>query len=167
MTHRTVVLPLGFGLSAVLCFAARGRATDVPRPAVRVYTNADLERVRPLRAETGVDSVPAAAPGTASSQPERGLPRGRGEAYWRREASRTRQKLSALGEQRESLRARIAEQEGDARRFLRRRSAGLDSSSSLATLQARLAAVERRIREIEDDLFERARRDGALPGWLR
>jgi len=167
MTNRTVVLPLGFGLSAVLCFAARGRAADVPRPAVRVYTNADLERVRPFRDETGVGSVPAVPPGAAASHPERERPRGRGEDYWRKEAGRTRLKLQALAEQREALRARIAEQESDTRRFLRRGPAAASPAASLIALQSRLAALERRLRETEDDLLDRARRDGALPGWLR
>jgi len=167
MTNRTVVLPLGFGLSAVLCFAARGRAADVPRPAVRVYTNADLERVRPFRDETGVGSVPAVPPEAAASHPARELPRGRGEDYWRKEAGRTRLKLQALAEQREALRARIAEQESDTRRFLRRGPAAASPAASLIALQSRLAALERRLRETEDDLLDRARRDGALPGWLR
>lgn len=167
MNNRTAVLPLGFGLSAVLCFAARGRTAEVPRPAVRVYTNEDLERVRPYRDETGVGSVPAVPPGAKPGRPEAREPRGRGEAYWRKEAERVRQKLRALAEQREELRARIAEQEGDSRRFARRRGAASAPATSLATLQARLASLERRLRETEDDLLERARRDGALPGWLR
>jgi hypothetical protein len=34
-------------------------------------------------------------------------------------------------------------------------------------LQERLSALEARIREMESSLLDRARREGALPGWLR
>jgi len=45
-------------------------------------------------------------------------------------------------------------------------SASLSGSGS-SRLQAKLASLERRLREMEEDLADRARRDGALPGWLR
>jgi hypothetical protein len=170
MTLRTVVLPLGFGLSAVLCSSARGTPDDAEgrkRPPVRVYTNEDLDRVRPFRDETGVRSVPAvpAAEGeTRSTSDER--PRGRGEAYWRREAERVRDRVQAMEAQAAELRAQIAERAAEASRLTRGRSTSA-GSGSLATLRAKLEALERRMREIEDGLADRARREGALPGWLR
>ena len=94
--------------------------------------------------------------------------RGGGEAYWRKEAGRIREKLRAMTEQREALRAQIAEQESGADSFQRRRrSSSASSSTSVRALKARLAALERRMHDTEDDLLDRARRAGALPGWLR
>ncbi|HUL79076.1 MAG TPA: hypothetical protein VL691_17550 [Vicinamibacteria bacterium] len=171
MTLRTVVLPLGFGLSAVLCSSTRAHPDDGAersRPPVRVYTNADLERVRPFRDETGVSSVPAAPPAgrpTRSSGGER--PRAHGEEYWRHEAERVRERLRAMEAQATALRAQIAERDDD---WSHLRTRGRRSSSvgtSVGSLRARLLALEHRMRATEDDLSERARREGALPGWLR
>jgi hypothetical protein len=152
------------------------RGADAPptaspaRPAVRVYTNADLDRVHPLRGDTGVHSVPAETPADAAPPAEptmRG--RGRGEAYWRREAGRVRERVLSLEASAAELRARIEEQRDEASQLGGRRRPGSASAggSSLAGMRARLRSLERRIRAAEDDLLDRARRDGALPGWLR
>jgi hypothetical protein len=172
MTLRTTVLPLGFGLSAIFCVSP-ATADEAPTPApprARLYTNEDLDRVRPFRDQTGVGSVPAVAsddrPAPARTE-ER--PRKRGEDYWRHEATRVRDRVRAMEAQATELRARIAEREEEASRWLtarRRRSVGTSSGSS-ATLQAKLATLERRMRQLEEDLADRARREGALPGWLR
>lgn len=172
MTLRTVVLPLGFGLSAVLCIAATA-ADEEPgqpaaRPPARVYTNEDLERVHPFRDETGVRSVPAVSPDERPApEPAGKPPRRRGEEYWRREAGRVRDRVRAMEAQAAELRARIAERADEASHTLARRRSGSSSSGTEATLRARLLALERRMRQIEEDLADRARRDGALPGWLR
>jgi hypothetical protein len=147
----------------------RAPAARPARPPVRVYTNADLERVHPFAAETGVRSVPAVEPGERQPRRERSEPaaRGRGEAYWRQQATAVRERVRALEERAAGLRARIAERERERASTVygsrRRGSAG----GSPDALRASLAALERRIRATQDDLEERARRDGALPGWLR
>jgi hypothetical protein len=172
MTLRTVVLPLGFGLSAVLCVAAAA-AEEEPapapsRPPVRVYTNEDLSRVHPFRDETGVRSVPAVSPDERPApEPAGKPPRRRGEEYWRHEAERVRDRVRAMEAQAVELRARIAERADEASHTLARRRSGSSGTGSEATLRARLLALERRMRQIEEDLADRARRDGALPGWLR
>jgi len=178
MTSRTSVLPLGFGLSAVLCFGPASSAEEPPakpsRPPVRVYTNDDLARVHPFRSDTGVDSVPAAAPAARErdSRPAAGggASRTRGEEYWRHEAVKLRDRMRTLVDQAETLRARIAARENQQRRASRqgrRSSSRTTAADPGATLRAQLANVERRMRELEDDLADRARREGALPGWLR
>lgn len=169
MTLRTVVLPLGFGLSAVLWSSARGTPDDAEgrkRPPVRVYTNEDLDRVRPFRDETGVRSVPAVPAEEGETRRADERPKGRGEAYWRREAERVRDRVRAMEAQAAELRAQIAERAAEASRLTRGRR-GTSGSGSPATLRAKLEALERRMREIEDGLADRARREGALPGWLR
>ena len=169
MTTHTI-LPLGLGLSVLLC-ATAGASDDEagppPRRPVRVYTNEDLERVHPFRDQTGVRSVPAEPPAEAAPLAEpRGRPAGRGESYWRREAARVRERVRGLEAQAVELRAQITERTEEIGRLLTRRRRS-SSRGSDGTLRAKLAGIERRIRQEEDDLSERARRDGALPGWLR
>jgi len=178
MTLRTIVLPLVFGLAAIL-FVSTAPADDAPaspkHPPTRVYTNEDLDRVRPFRDQTGVRSVPAVAPDpppTGSRARERAADapadaHGRGEDYWRRERERVRDRVRAMEAQAAELRAKIAERAEEASRLLTRGRSGASGTGSAATLRARLVALERRMRQTEEDLSERARRERALPGWLR
>lgn len=143
------------------------------KPAVPVYTNEDLERVHPFRDETGVASVPAFPPAERPGRFDHGpdadgvKPRARtadrhSEAYWRAEAERVRGQVRKLEAQAEDLRRRIGAAHVEPWSSRRRRAAP-DTSA----WQTRLAAVERLRREVEADLLDRARRAGALPGWLR
>ena len=68
---------------------------------------------------------------------------------------------------RTSCALQIAERAEEAGRRLTRGRRASSGAGSAATLRARLVALERRMRQMEDDLAERARRAGALPGWLR
>ena len=114
--------------------------------------------------------MPAAPADAAARRAEREpATRGHGEAYWRREAAAVRERLRALEERAAGLRTRIAERERAraTRPSTAAASARPPASTSVASLQASLAAVERRMQRTQDDLEERARRDGALPGWLR
>ena len=181
MSRRMPLTSGALGLLAVACAtttilttvtAIAGGADEAARtparPPVRVYTNADLERVHPFAAQTGGSLVPA-APADQDSRAEREpVSRGQGEAHWRREAAVVRERLRALEERAEGLRTRIAERErarDDTVYGARKRSAS--GSTSVTSLRASLAALEQRIQKTQDDLDERARRDGALPGWLR
>jgi hypothetical protein len=181
MTLRKIVLP-GFGLSAILCASAAASDDPPPspqRPPVRVYTNEDLDRVRPFRNETGVASVPAVAPDGPASRSRAGAldgrgsalvdAHGRGEDYWRREAERVRDRMRAMATQADELRLRLAERSEEASHALTRGRRGSSGSgaTSAASLRARIAALESRMKEMETDLSERARRARALPGWLR
>jgi uncharacterized protein YicC (UPF0701 family) len=64
------------------------------------------------------------------------------------------------------LRAQIAERIDEAAHSTKGRRS-TSGRGSPATLQAKLDALERRVREVEDRFADRARREGALPGWLR
>ncbi len=170
MSVRIAYLGQAMRLSLLLAAAVEAGADEAPRPAARpparVYTNADLDRVHPFAAETGVSSVPAVTPGDAPPAESPEAPRrGRGEDYWRSEATRVRERLRALEERAAQLRARISERAKESEVFGRRRASS--GSTSVTSLRASLAAVERRAQKTQDDLEERARRDGALPGWLR
>jgi hypothetical protein len=154
-------------VSMGVLLAAGTVAADEPK---RVYTNEDLARVSPLRSETGVDSTPAQPPPADTAvATARGSARARGgatsEARWRHEAERVRQRVRALHDSADGLRLRIAQQHAAA--AAKRDKSGQPHRDQGAALEQRLALVLRQARELEADLEERARRDGALPGWLR
>jgi hypothetical protein len=138
------------GVALVVCSLCLSARADEKKP-VPVYTNADLERVRPYRDDTGVASRPAVASVPTAEAESR--PTGRGEAYWRREAARVRQRLEALAEQEEARRQRPG-----VRSF---------TDPQVVRWQARIQGLQARRRALEEALLDRARRDGALPGWLR
>src|SRR5262245_13131006 len=170
MTLRSTfrALALGLSLAPALPFvllAAEEKPTP-RRPKARIYTNDDLDRVQPFAAETGGSSVPAVP--AEEARPARAAEsgrKGRGEAHWRAEAARVRERLRELEERAAGLRSQIAERSSQSEVFGRRRSSS--DKTSVVRLQASLAAIERRARQTQEDLEERARRDGALPGWLR
>jgi len=170
MTLRPTFRAMAFGLSLASVVASPLQAAQEkpapPRPKARVYTNEDLDRVHPFAAETGGSSAPAVeAEETTKARSAERERKGKREEHWRAEAARVREKVRALEERAAELRSKIAERSNESEVFGRRRSSG--AKTSVAPLQASLAAVERRIRLTQEDLEDRARRDGALPGWLR
>ncbi len=172
MTRWTTYRALALGLPLLAPpapTACEEQAHAKERPKARLYTNDDLERVHPFAAETGVRSMPAVSPTPAEeTKPRReGRSLRQGEAYWRAEAERVRQKLRALEERAAELRVRISERSSRSEVFGRRGSSSSSRGTSLLSLQSSLALVEKRARLLEEDLAERARRAGALPGWLR
>jgi predicted RNase H-like nuclease (RuvC/YqgF family) len=156
MTHRWVLLAL---LSAAPALAAEP-------PVPTLYTNEDLDRIHPYRAQTGVTSTPACDPSEKQTDARDGARSRRAardadreETYWRREARRHRLQVRRLERRAAALRREIE----------RRRK---ESGSSRARAQSgspreTLADVEAEIAELEAEFEERARRAGALPGWLR
>lgn len=145
---------------ALAALAALAAAEEKPR----VYTNEDLERVAPYRGQTGVDSRPAAPAepprGRASEKDASRRDAGRDERYWREQADRTAEQVRKLREQAAALAERIDD--------LRHQPGVLPySDPRIVSLGQRRQALEARAREAELRLEERARRAGALPGWLR
>lgn len=181
MKCRTTFLGAAIGLSlagAALAAAPSGPTPQparqgAPKPKVRVYTNDDLDRIHPYAGQTGGGSTPAAAPADEFEPGRRASgEKTAGEAYWRAEAARAEEQVRALEMRAAALRARIAEEEKKALERRRdvvygRRQAHPAPARGTAPLVASLAALERRIREVRTELEERARRAGALPGWLR
>jgi hypothetical protein len=161
---------------AVLSSAVWLAADEKP---VRTYTNDDLNRVSRYRDETGATSSPAVAPDTY--HPARPAPGRHDEAYWRRETLKVQEQVRTLRHKAATLRLQIDEarrqaMEGSRSGGGRGRGAGGSSSrgrssqgarTSPEALQARLDLVESEIRERQSALEDRARREGALPGWLR
>jgi hypothetical protein len=133
-----------------------------------LFTNEDLDRVHPYRGETGVLSVPAVAPSTpkaasrARSRPGNEDESGEAlqEAFWRRETVRHQRGLARLVKTAARLRHEL-----ELRR--RERSPAKRAGASLASWEARLTEIESEIQQAEAEFADRARRAGALPGWLR
>lgn len=146
----------------VSCLLAACPWTATAGEGRRVYTNDDLERVAPYRDQTGVNSR-AAAPPPRTPDPER--PRAaqtdvRDERYWRQQADRTAEEVRELREQAATLAERVGR---------RRREQGVlpYSDPEVVAMEQKRQALEERARDAHDRLEERARRAGALPGWLR
>jgi len=141
---------------ALACVAAEGGSDAPPVP---LYTNDDLLRVRALRDQTGATSTPAVAPDPPAPRGERARGNG-GESYWRREAERLSDRVRPLRARATDLKRRIGE---------RRMAPGVRTLSDpqLAQWERDLAEIEATIAELESRLEDRARRAGALPGWLR
>lgn len=162
---------LGIGLTL-----GRPCGSEEKKPA-RVYTNEDLDRVAPFKDQTGVTSTPA-VPTTETQRagtPRQGLGGGGAtagksrhsaerdrsvEERWRLEAERLRARLQPLRDKADDLREKIEE---------RRRQPGVRpyTDPQVVAAQRRLEVLERRIRESESSFEDRARRQGALPGWIR
>lgn len=143
---------------------AEAAPTARPTPVVPTYTNADLDRLRPLRHQVGGGAVAAASPERPSpAEEDDSRERAERERYWRREADRHRERVLRLQERLEALRERL---ERERSRPPRQGQAAARERTAEA-LGARIERVSAQLRELEWRFEERARREGALPGWLR
>lgn len=145
--------------SLVVCLAGAWPAASDEKPTIRVYTNEDLDRLRPRRGETGATSEPAVEPARAAPHGRERSP-ARGEEFWRREAERERRRLEPLRRRLLALEQRLEERRNQPRR-------GFAADPMLESLSAQIQALRGRIREEQSRFEDRARREGALPGWLR
>lgn len=156
--------------AALLCLLSSSQPLAAARTEAPLYTNADLEKVAPFRDQTGVASVPAVPPGEERPPARRAVRHSRAEStdsaaqetYWRREAARHRKRQAALVAKLDAIRRQIAQEQRRRPHPLRTR-----DDSLVERLEERFAGVERLRREEDDEFEERARRAGALPGWLR
>lgn len=160
-------------VSLLAACALPTNAGDRPAPS---YSDDDLVRVRPLRAQTGVLSAPAFRPETA---PRRATADAYGEAYWRKQAERLSDQLRPLRREADELRLqiRVATRRPELPRASSSGSRGGSQRQQAPAprrttpdprrLQERLRAIEQELREREARLEDDARREGALPGWIR
>lgn len=174
--------PRGQSLADVVSAAGetRGRS-ERKKPAVRI-TNESLvtepgkgklttsePRVSPPSASKApVTASKAAAP--AAAAPAATPPTAEGESYWREEARRARQRVADLEDTITRLEANSKRLEADfyawddgAYRDRVIKPAWDRAREELATARKELPAAERDLADLPD----RARRAGALPGWLR
>jgi hypothetical protein len=155
-------------LVCALALAGHPAVGEEKKP-VRVYTNADLERLRPLRGETGVLSRPGTAPEPRERRRETadGERQSRSEAYWRKEAARVRARVRALRDQADGVREQIERRAVASLAGKGGRARGRAAWTAEDARARRLEDLLAQIRELESDLDDRARREGIPPGWLR
>ena len=156
-------------MCVVLLAAAASTGAEDRRATT--YTNDDLARVAPRRGETGVTSVPAFRP--SERQVEKSA-EARGEAYWRAEADKLQGDLGRLRREADSIRGRLESLKREAREAAFRASRSPRAPSRGERYETRIEALQDQLRHLEQDarerearLEERARREGALPGWIR
>jgi hypothetical protein len=136
----------------VVALVLAGTAAASGDPKVPCYTNADLDRVSPLRGQTGVLSE-AAIPSAADRKTEKAEER---EERQRRKAERT-WRLAALQRRKEAY---------ERRRWAQMMKGKIPDPPS-KDFDTQIEELQEEIRQSESDFLDRARRDGALPGWLR
>jgi hypothetical protein len=149
------------------CSIARGAL-----PPQHVFTNADLDRMSACRYQTGAQSEvgttasdnsirrPARSGGSAARPQADASSLDAREADWRAQWRSVDQKARRLRREARELRQEAAEApQGPKKPATGRRSSAL--------LVSRARSIEAEARELEDEFQERARREGALPGWLR
>ena len=154
-----------------MCVVLLAAASSTGAEDRRAYTNDDLARVAPRRGETGVTSVPAFRP--SERQTEKSAET-RGEAYWRAEADKLQGDLRRLRREADSIRGRLESLKREAREAAFRASRSPRAPSQGERYETRIGALQDQLRHLEQDarerearLEERARREGALPGWIR
>lgn len=140
----------------------------VAPPGPRVFTNADLDRMAPCRYQTGAESEVGSGPPGKSAPAPRTRNSGSGaapqaesiEADWRARWRSVDQRAQKLRREARELR----QEAGQAPRDTKKPPTGRRSPSLLIS---RARSLEAEAKELEDEFQDRARREGALPGWLR
>ena len=159
---------------SVLAIALASPPSDCSLPAGslserRVFTNADLDRMASCRYQTGALSEAASRPVERASRPPRPAakhtaadyrPPDALEADWRAQWRAIDHKAGTLRREARELR----QEAGEAPRDPKRQPSGRRSPSLLI---GRARNLETEAKELEDEFQERARHEGALPGWLR
>ena len=137
------------------------------------FTNADLERMAACRYQTGVQSEATATPGS-SARPGRREAHGGSESSrdgsalerdWRARWRSVDQHARRLRREARELRLEAAAAGAIARKDPGKR--GTTGRRSNDILLDRAAHLESEAKRMEDEFQEEARREGALPGWLR
>jgi hypothetical protein len=147
-----------------LCWSSRGAADEGgAAPSTKTYTDEDLARI--ARERRGAVSTLGSAETTAAAPQARSIPGAKGEAYWRGEAERLQRRLGPLRARADELRLRLAQAER--RPPAKTQAARTRAAEAVDLLRLRLRRLEDEISGRQEDLEERARRAGALPGWLR
>jgi hypothetical protein len=139
--------------------ARRAALSDSERGgALKAYDDEDLERYRREREPPKVKVRPRVR--AVLDLDGRDLAKKR--AHWRREAEKHRRELDRLDAGIRKLEWRLSER-------LSRRRAGerLKEDPAIAMLEDSLESLRAQRHRIDEEFRERARKAGALPGWLR
>jgi hypothetical protein len=135
-------------------------------PGTWAFTNADLERMAACRGQTTVSIEPAppvkpARTKRSATPPSNADPTDRAiEADWRARWRSVDQRVRKLRDDARELRQEASEAPRDPKKQPKGR-------RSPSLLISRALTLENEARRLEDEFQESARREGALPGWLR
>lgn len=134
------------------------RAAHAGKPA-RSFDDGDLERYR-----RGRDPDPAPATPVAAPQPRLAAPRDltREKVHWRKEAQQHEREVAKVEANLRRLEWRLNE-----KRSKRRSRDWLTEDPSIGLLEDSIRGLTEERNRIEERFRERARKDGALPGWIR
>lgn len=136
----------------------RARRSSLAGKPARAFADADLERYRSARAPgTAAAGSPVAPPPPA---PPRDLTRER--VYWRKEAKQHEREVAKIEASLRRLEWRLNE-----KRSRTRIREWLTEDPAIALLEDSIRALTEERQRLEERFRERARKEGALPGWLR
>ena len=132
------------------------RSAHAGKPA-RSFSDDDLERYRRGRAPDSVPTTPTAAPPPVAA---RDLTRER--VSWRKEAQQHQREVAKIEAKLRRLEWRLNE-----KRSRRRSREWLTEDPAIGLLEDSIRALSEERRRLEEGFRERARKEGALPGWVR
>jgi hypothetical protein len=135
----------------------RARRGAVSGKAARTFDDGDLER---YRTEEPSDPGPRPPPARGAGEGPRDLVSEK--AYWRKEAERHQREMAKIEASLRRLQWRLAE-----KRSRKRSRDWLTEDPSIPALEDSIKALNEEKRQLDERFRERARKDGALPGWLR
>jgi hypothetical protein len=137
----------------------RARRNALAGRPVRSFGEADLER---YHRERPPDSLAVTIP--EAPAPVLGAPRDltRERVLWRKEAQQHQRELAKIDASLRRLQWRLNE-----KRAKRRGRDWLTEDPSIGLLEDSIRALTEERKDLEQRFRERARKDGALPGWIR
>jgi hypothetical protein len=130
----------------------------------RVLTNEDLATGKQTEGSRLNTIGPNSKPGAKGASPA--LASKRGEAYWRSRAKQIRDEIDSVEKQIKALNEKTQQGKGDGIKI------GFETYNSViyADFESQVKELEKRREKLQKamaQLEEEARKDGALPGWLR
>jgi hypothetical protein len=126
---------------------------------VNSFDDDDLERYRRARSKETAQPVPPPAAPTPAAAP-RDLTREK--AHWRKEAEQHQREVARIEANRRRLEWRLNE-----KRSRRRSRNWITEDPAIPLLEDSIRALTEERQLLEERFRERARKEGALPGWLR
>lgn len=136
----------------------RARRSTLAGKPVPTFSDDDLERYRRARAPETPAAVSAAPPRPAATP--RDLTREK--VYWRKESEQHQREVARIEAHLRRLEWRLNE-----KRSRRRNRDWLTEDPAIGLLEDSIRSLTEERQRLEERFRERARKEGALPGWLR
>ena len=124
----------------------------------RVFDDSDLERYRRERSSETAPPPPPTAPPPAAAPRDLA----RDKAHWRKETEQYEREVARIEASARRLEWRLNE-----KRARRRSRDWLAEDPAIGVLEDSIRALREERQRLEERFRERARKEGALPGWIR